>query len=233
MQKNNKGNPSEDQSLNFGQKAIIFPALIPLSSSPAASVPGEEKPSSPAEKEAMPSPPTDGKGRGEDKPISFLFSVRQVEDIIKEVLVYPVPFSPPYIEGITEWRDHVVPVISLEKCMGFEIRNRKYETENTRLIMVRIPSPEEGVPPSTFTGGDTQVSNPESRIPKWGGEKRIMFRVSPSIRMVPFPIPCTPLSSAQKRKVKIQNLELVRGIYEWEEGYLVVAHTVSILFGVH
>lgn len=34
--------------------------------------------------------------------------------------VQPVPFSPQYIAGVAEWRDQVLPVISLEACLGME-----------------------------------------------------------------------------------------------------------------
>lgn len=100
--------------------------------------------------------------------VYFLFSVSQVEDIIKNVPVHPVPFSPPYVEGIAEWREHVVPVISLEECLGFEIRRSKSEIrKNTRLIMVRTAGASGGI-----------------------------LRAIQPIRMFSLPIDCIPVSYA-------------------------------------
>jgi len=55
-----------------------------------------------------------------DRQVYFLFSLVQMEDVIMDAAVHPVPFSPPYIEGVAEWRDHVVPVLSLEECLGLK-----------------------------------------------------------------------------------------------------------------
>jgi hypothetical protein len=44
--------------------------------------------------------------------------------------------------------------------------------------------------------------------------------------MITLPIACTPVSVGW-----IPARNLVRGIYEWEKGFLVVTHTEKILFG--
>ncbi len=55
---------------------------------------------------------------------------------------------------------------------------------------------------------------------------RSMLRVVPPIRMATLPIECTPASAGW-----IPERNLVRGIYEWEKGFLVVTHTEKILLG--
>lgn len=131
------------------------------------------------------------------KKIFFLFSVRQVEDIIRDVPVASVPFSPPYIKGIIRWRDSTVPVISMEECLGFEVLN----IENSdRLITVR--------------GGMSK-------------KDRAMIKAGTGLRMMPLPIPCTPSSSLDW----IPEKRLVRGLYEWEEGFLLYARIDDILTG--
>ncbi len=124
--------------------------------------------------------------------VHFLFSIRQVEDILKETPVYPVPFSPPHVEGIAKWRNHALPVISLEKRLGLDIRSPDAEFQkSTRLIAVRALDP---------------------------GEKYIMLRVSDAIRMFSLPISYTPAPSVGW----LSEDSLVKGVYEWDEGYLLV-----------
>ncbi len=136
--------------------------------------------------------------------IYFLFSLRQVEDIIKEVRVYPVPFSSPHIEGITEWRDRVVPVLSLEKCLG--IKPCPEAHAGTRLITVRLLREKEG----------------RKRIK----EERLMFRISPFIRMLSLPLACTPVPVSSCSG--IPRPQLLRAVYEWNEGFLAVIHVGEI-----
>ncbi|MBT8357790.1 MAG: chemotaxis protein CheW [Deltaproteobacteria bacterium] len=136
-----------------------------------------------------------------DKPVYFLFSLVQMEDVIMDAAVHSVPFSPPYIEGVAEWRDHVVPVLSLEGCLGLK---PKKSQKARRLMVVRAAKKE-----------ITKVEN-----------HRSMLRVVPPIRMATLPIECTPVSDGW-----IPQRNLVRGIYEWEKGFLVVTHTEKILSG--
>ncbi|HAO22686.1 MAG: hypothetical protein BWK80_55635 [Desulfobacteraceae bacterium IS3] len=99
--------------------------------------------------------------------IYFVFSVRQVEDIIREIPVSPVPFSPRYLKGIVRWRDCIIPVISMEECLGFDMLN--VENAN-RLLTVR--------------GGD-------------GKKERAMIKTGSGLRMLSLPIPCTPAASSE------------------------------------
>lgn len=135
------------------------------------------------------------------KQVYFLFSLVQMEDVIMDAAVHPVPFSPSYIEGVAEWRDHVVPVLSLEGCLG--LKSEKSQKAR-RLMVVRA----------------TKKNN--SKIES----HRSMLRVVPPIRMAALPIECTPVSFGW-----VPEKNLVRGIYEWEKGFLVVAHTQKILLG--
>ena len=136
-----------------------------------------------------------------NRPVYFLFSLVQMEDVIMDAAVHPVPFSPPYIEGVAEWRDHVVPVLSLEGCLGLKPEKSQ---KARRLMVVRVAKKE-----------ITKVEN-----------HRSMLRVVPPIRMATLPIECTPVSVGW-----IPDKNLVKGIYEWEKGFLVVTHTEKILLG--
>ncbi len=135
--------------------------------------------------------------------VHFLFSLSQVEDILKKASVYPVPFSPPYVEGIAEWRNRVVPVLSLEKCLGLAVKNTN---EDIRMIMIR------------------SAEQTDSGIT----EKRGMLKVDSAIRIETLPIPCAPISSV----AWIPRWNMVRGVYTWDDGYLVVVNIGNILSGV-
>ncbi len=133
--------------------------------------------------------------------VFFLFSLTQIEDILKETPVVDVPFSPSYVQGVSRWRNQVVPVLSLEGCLGLASNGTPDYSE--RLVMVR------------------------SGVSFEGRRRRSLLRVLSSIRILTLPIPCAPLSSVGW----IPNHYLVRGVYKWEEGYLVVVHLENILSG--
>ena len=137
-----------------------------------------------------------------NKKINFLFSVNQVEDILREASVRPVPFSPPFVEGIAWWQDAVVPVMSLEACLGMETKGQK---RTQRLMVVR-----------------SAVTNTS------GGRKlRSMLRVDSAIRMLPLPSETIPVTADGWLKKKY----LVRGVYEWERDIIVVPHLEKLLSG--
>ena len=137
--------------------------------------------------------------RVENRQIYFLFSQRQMEDILMETAVRPVPLSPAYTEGVAEWRDRMLPVVSLEACLGMKPLN---SSKIQRVMVVGIPKIEEGT---------TKIYN-------------IMLRAVPPIRLLTLPIPCTPVSDDC-----ISHKRYVRAVYEWEDGLLVVANMAKIL----
>jgi chemotaxis signal transduction protein len=133
-----------------------------------------------------------------DRQVHFLFSIRQMEDILLGTSVTPVPLSQPYLKGIAQWHDIVVPVMSLEERLGLESSTHR---KDSRLIVVRVP-----------------------RIRGQYGCHRIMVRVVPPIRMLALPIDCAPVSDEW-----IPGRQLLRGVYEWEDKFLLVAHMEKIL----
>lgn len=136
-----------------------------------------------------------------DKQVYFLYSVKQLEDILLLSDITPVPYAPEYVLGITDWRSKVLPVLSMERCLGLET----VETaDSTRLMVIK--------------SGDATT--------KAAKETFGMLKVSRQIQMVNLPIQCTPAS-----KDWIPNSHLVRGVYESERGYLVVIKLQLILDG--
>ena len=139
--------------------------------------------------------------RVSNRQIYFLFSQHQMEDILMDTAVQSVPLSESYIEGVAEWRNQVLPVISLEACLGMEFLN----SPKTQRLMVVRAFKNEAAPMGIY---------------------RIMLRVVPPIRMLTLPIECSPVSDEW-----IPEKIFARGVYEWEDGFLVVAHMKNILDG--
>ncbi len=134
-----------------------------------------------------------------NKPIYFLFSQRQMDDILMDASVRSVPFSPAYVDGVAEWRNQMLPVISLEACLGMDSLN---STKVPRLMVVRALKSETAP----------------------AGVHRIMFRIVPPVRMLTLPIECSPVSAEW-----IPKTFFTRGVFEWNGGFLVVAHMRNIL----
>jgi len=58
------------------------------------------------------------------------------------------------------------------------------------------------------------------------GIYRIMLRIVPPIRMLTLPIECSPVSNRW-----IPENFFTKGVYEWEDGFLVAPHMKNILDG--
>lgn len=65
----------------------------------------------------------------------FGVEITDVREIVKVGHITRLPHVADYIEGVTNLRGEVIPVISLRKRFGLEAQN---DTENTRIIMLEI-----------------------------------------------------------------------------------------------
>ena len=139
--------------------------------------------------------------RVSDRQIHFLFSQHQMEDILMDAPVRTVPLAPAYVEGIAEWHHQVLPVIALESCLGMESLK---SPKIQRLMVVRAVK-SEAAPTGIY---------------------RIMLRIVPPIRMLTLPIECSPVTSEW-----IPEKTFTKAVYEWEDGFLVVADLKNILEG--
>lgn len=131
-----------------------------------------------------------------EMPIWFMFVLRQIVDILREATVHPVPFCPPHVSGIAQWRGRVVPVLSLER--GLKPDSAESSDGPRRLMAVRTRE------------------NPVAAI----------LTVDPGLRLI------SPPSEARAAG---ENFgippHLIRGVYEWSEGLLIVPHLENILSG--
>jgi len=135
--------------------------------------------------------------------VYFLFTLSQIEDIIRKLKIYSLPFTPSHIMGLAQWREQIVPVLSLEECLELpqqDMASDKYnKSDAMRLILIH--------------SGDKNI-------------RGILSADSP-IRLIPRPDSCSCAASVSWLSQK----ELVRGLYEWDEGLLLVVNINNILNG--
>ena len=137
-----------------------------------------------------------------NKEVSFLLSAQQIEEITDIKDIWPIPFSPTYVEGISQWRSSVLPVFSIERCLGFELSENKFSGH--ALVVL---SPAQDMSNTKFIRG--------------------MVRIVTGIRNLTLPIEASPVSI----NGWIPKTKFVRGVYEWHEGYIVVVDLTKILNG--
>jgi purine-binding chemotaxis protein CheW len=65
----------------------------------------------------------------------FGIDIAAVEGIIKMPVISKIPQAPDYIEGITNLRGAILPVVDLEKRFGIEAHER---TRETRIVVVHM-----------------------------------------------------------------------------------------------
>jgi len=58
----------------------------------------------------------------------FAMHIANVNEIIRLQKITPVPKAPPFVEGVTNLRGRVIPVIDLRKRFGLEARDQGYMT---------------------------------------------------------------------------------------------------------
>ena len=77
----------------------------------------------------------------EDTPLVFGLSITQVHQVTKLTKIIAVPHAPPYVFGITNWRNMPVPIIDLKARLGLTTTpaNPKLIDPNSRLLIARAP----------------------------------------------------------------------------------------------
>ena len=135
------------------------------------------------------------------KRISYLFSVRQVAEVLNHTDAQRVPFAPTYTEGITQWRGRILPVMSLEHCLGIGISE---EPMHLRSIVVR----------SVTAGAADNLQ-----------EVYTTFKVGATIRQLELPLACAPTQVPDW----VPDPSILSGVYESDEGLFFVINLETIL----
>ena len=69
-------------------------------------------------------------------------NIHSVESIIKLQTITPVPHAPEFVEGVTNLRGAVLPIIDLRKRFGLELRE---ETTDTRIVVLDVDGKQVGM----------------------------------------------------------------------------------------
>lgn len=137
----------------------------------------------------------------EGKRIFYIFSVRQVVEVLNQANALPVPFSPMYTEGVTRWRSRILAVLSLEHCLGMAVSE---EQTHLRSVVIRSVS----------------VDNMDNFH-----EVYTVCKVGGAIRQMDLPLPCMPTSVPDW----ITNASVLSGVYELEDHLFLVLNMEAIL----
>ena len=134
--------------------------------------------------------------------VFFLFSTRQVITVLEEMTVWSLPFSPKFSEGIGFWNNDFVPVICLERYLGFNIEETQ---RRRRMLVVHAPS----------------------RNPDTVGRVQGMIRVGRQMQNMLLPEECDPQVSLGW----IPDTTVIKGVYGWERRLFIVVDLEEILNG--
>jgi chemotaxis signal transduction protein len=135
------------------------------------------------------------------KQVYYLFSLHQVVDVLRQADPQPVPFGPGFAEGVAQWRGRVLPVLSLERCLGMKTSD---EAIPLRTIVVR---------------GVHQGNGHEPR------ELYAIFKVGAAARQLGLPLACNPVPVPPW----ITNASALSGVYEMDKTILLVVDLEKIL----
>lgn len=80
-----------------------------------------------------------GRKKVDGKFLFFLFTARQVEEVLADISMSSLPFAPAFLSGVCNWRGHLAPVIDLEQRFGF---TREDKTSKGRYLVVRMGTTE-------------------------------------------------------------------------------------------
>jgi chemotaxis signal transduction protein len=136
-----------------------------------------------------------------NRQVYYLFSLRQVVDVLRQANTQPVPFSPQYVEGIAEWRGRVLPVLSLEQCLGIGMSK---EAIPMRTIVVRGAQQSDGNEVHDFYA---------------------IFNVGAAVRQYDLPLECKPLAIPQW----IANGYCLSGAYQMDKQVLLAINLENVL----
>ncbi len=74
----------------------------------------------------------------------FLFSQNQVVEILQDVKLRPIPFSFPFVKGITGYNDKLIPVLSPEEMLGLKVDDNDHDYKQYVVIRSSQVNPATG-----------------------------------------------------------------------------------------
>ena len=144
-------------------------------------------------------------GQEGNNKLFFLFSPRQVEEVLAEITIRPLPFAPAFLPGVTLWRGQLLPVVDLDKRFKFSAGGKR---NKSRFLIVRTGAPE--------NQADQQIL-------------RCALQLSDEIHSTQAAHESTMIDSEE---IGVEP-SLVRGTYQWHDDRYIVPDLVSILQNQH
>lgn len=136
-----------------------------------------------------------------NRSVYYLFSLRQIVDVLWQPTTQWIPFGPSYAKGIAEWRGRVLPVLSLEQALGMKTSGQAMPL---RTIVVQGVHQEKG-----------------RRLKAMYA----IFNVGAAVRQHQLPLTCTPIEIPHW----ILKRSFVSGAYERENQLLLAMNLERIL----
>ncbi len=131
----------------------------------------------------------------------YLFSVRQVAEVLLNTKIQRVSVAPPYVQGVAKWCGCELPVLSLERCLGMEILADRMPTRD---VVVRSV---------------TQNNGGQLR------EHYAICRVGAAIRHMELPLECEP----GKVPGRIADASCLTAVYFMQKMLLLVVNLEKII----
>lgn len=132
-----------------------------------------------------------------DKEPFFLFAARQIEEVLPEVKVQPLPFAPDWLSGLCAWRRQVLPVIDMVSLYGLTCAADRHFH-----MVVRVILPAE-----------SKDAAQEDKL-----LLRCVLKVSDRISAGEASADCQPVAAEQTG----MNLALIKGIFTHENRLLIL-----------
>ena len=137
----------------------------------------------------------------------LLFTASQVEEVLPKVKVQPLPFAAEWLLGLCLWRQQMLPVVNIVQLYGMQ---SSFTDQTARYIVVRTAIPSE---------------NTTKELQEQGKEIfRCILKVPDHIATGAIPEQCTSVT-AEQAGIKGS---LARGIFEHEDGLLIVPDLVPV-----
>jgi chemotaxis signal transduction protein len=143
-----------------------------------------------------------GKKTSGKKPV-LLFSTTQIEEILHNVNIQPVPFAPDYLLGVCLWRKQIIPVVDAFKRYGMQ---RSKQSDGECYIVVKV-------------------------VGKIQGAKQLlqgMLKISKQIITTKMPATCSPTAIKSSDIDKT----FVKGAFEYQDDLMIVPDLTSIFCSI-
>lgn len=135
--------------------------------------------------------------------VFWVLSRTQIEHVVQDIDVCPVPFAPPYIRGVAAWQNMVLPVLSLERFFGFSPVGAG--TVKRRIVVKTVADSE----PRTV--------------------KRLLIDNVHEVRVRPLTGPCMPVRMSGDQSV----VRGLGGAFEWDVDKLLLLPELSLMASGH